>query len=263
MNAHIDLQIAKTNLEISLTNISKWMKDSGLKINKSKTELCVFTRTAHQAVSITVNGTIIESKNTMNVLGLLFDSKLQWGPHVAKILQKADRALNAIKLIKRFFNEQELLQIITSNYYSIMYYNSEVWHTPILQRSLKKRLLSASARAIKVCAKSSDMWMLNFEELHEMAGRADPRKLMYYKLSLQLHKTFNLCVPTTDWVNININSIFTSRQTTFSISKENNYKIGMNALSKRLWYLNGRISLDWLNLSFDSFKIKCKDLFLR
>ena len=66
ISAHIDLQIAKTNLEISLTNISKWMKDSGLKINESKTELCVFTRTAHQAVSITVNGTIIESKNTMN-----------------------------------------------------------------------------------------------------------------------------------------------------------------------------------------------------
>ena len=31
ISAHIDLQIAKTNLEISLTNISKWMKDSGLK----------------------------------------------------------------------------------------------------------------------------------------------------------------------------------------------------------------------------------------
>jgi hypothetical protein len=36
-------------------------------------------------------------------------------------------------------------------------------------------------------------------------------------------------------------------------------KIGSNASSNRLYVMNGKIPLDWLNLSLDSFKIKCKN----
>ena len=210
-----------------------------------------------------INGVTVTSGTTINVLGVLFDCKLHWGPHIEKTLQKADKALNAIKLIKKYFNLDELLQLVTANYYSIMYYNAEVWHTPTLKRSLQTRLLSASAKALKACSKSSDLWMLNFDELHEMAGRATPAKLMQYKMSLQLYKTYNLRIPITDWTNLNMNSVFTSRQTCFITNKTNKYKVGMNELSNRLWYLNGKIKLDWLNLTFDSFKVNCKKLFLK
>ena len=108
-----------------------------------------------------------------------------------------------------------------------------------------------------------DMIMKSFVNLHEMAGRATQSNLMHYKMSLQLFKTFNLRIPTTDWTNLNINSVITSRQNTFITNKTNNYRIGMNALSNQLWYLNGKIKLDWLNLTINSFKIKCKKLFLK
>ena len=39
---------------------------------------------------------------------------------------KATKALNAIKLIKKNFNSDELLRLVTSNFYSILFYNSEV-----------------------------------------------------------------------------------------------------------------------------------------
>ena len=64
----------------------------------------------------------------MNVLGIIFDSKLQWGPQESSTLSKAKRAVNAIRLIKNYFPTNELLQLITSNFYSVLYYNSEVWH---------------------------------------------------------------------------------------------------------------------------------------
>ena len=57
------------------------------------------------------------------------------------------------------------------NFYSILFYNSEVWHLPTLHQSLKNNLLSISAKAIKICAKSKDTWMLSFGSPHEMAGR--------------------------------------------------------------------------------------------
>ena len=43
--------------------------------------------------------------------------------------------------------------------------------------------------------------------LHEMAGRATPDKMMSYKLALQLYRTFNDQTPTQDWLNINFNAI--------------------------------------------------------
>ena len=62
-----------------------------------------------------------------------------------------------------------------------------------------------------------------------MAGRAMPSRIMYYKLALQLYKTFNLRTPTTDWIILNFNIVLTSRQLKFVTNKNNQYKVGMNA----------------------------------
>ena len=67
---------------------------------------------------------------------------------------------------------------------------------------------------------------------------------------------------TPDWININFNNIHTTRQTRFMTSKANRLKVGMNQISNRFYYLNGKIELDWLNLSYDTYKVKCKKLFL-
>ena len=55
------------------------------------------------------------------------------------------------KIIKGHFKTKELLQLITSNYYSILYYNSEIWHLQSLKANLKQKLLSSSARGVKSC----------------------------------------------------------------------------------------------------------------
>ena len=57
----------------------------------------------------------------MNVLGVQFDSKLQWDQQVAQTIGKARKALHAIGLIRKYFNTKELENLITSNYYSILY----------------------------------------------------------------------------------------------------------------------------------------------
>ena len=36
----------------------------------------------------------------------------------------------------------------------------------------------------------------------------------------------------------------------------------MNTISNRFWYLNDKIKLEWLNDSFESYKIKMKTMFL-
>ena len=45
----------------------------------------------------------ISSNKTINVLGVIFDTKLQWSDHVSHVIKRSMTALNAIRLIKIFF----------------------------------------------------------------------------------------------------------------------------------------------------------------
>ena len=112
-----------------------WFKDSGLQVNESKTELCLFHRNDQPPIEITLNNKILKSKSHMNVLGVSFDCKLNWQIQIEGTISKAKKALNAIKLIRKHFNKQELLKLITSNYYSILYYNSEIWNIPSITQN--------------------------------------------------------------------------------------------------------------------------------
>ena len=65
-----------------------------------KTELCHFYGKDATPIEIYVNNNMIKSKSEMNVLGVLFDSKLIWANHVSKQINKANKAVHAIKLIR-------------------------------------------------------------------------------------------------------------------------------------------------------------------
>jgi hypothetical protein len=64
------------NLEKRLEMITKWLKDSGLIVNESKTEICIFHQNDQPLVKIKLQNVEIESKKSMNVLRVIFDCKL-------------------------------------------------------------------------------------------------------------------------------------------------------------------------------------------
>ena len=147
--------------------------------------------------------------------------------------KKANSSLHEIHMSKIFFQSKELLQLITANYYSVLYYNSEIWHIPNLKPALKQLLLSASAKALKVCMFKPDP-MIFFIDLHKLNKRATPNQLLIYKHALLLFNVNNENQPSAKWLALNFNQILTSRQTDFQILKSNNYRVGLNITSNRL-----------------------------
>ena len=77
-------------------------------------------------------------------MGAEFDSKLTCSSHIAKRINKSNKALHAIKIIRKYFSSKELITLLTANFYSVLYYNSEVWHLSTLKPELHQMLLSAS-----------------------------------------------------------------------------------------------------------------------
>ena len=137
--------------------------------------------------------------------------------------------------------------------------NAYSWRTSVY--FTEKKLLSASANALKLCSSFNDP-KVSFERIHTINKRATPIKMSMYKLAIQLFKLYNSENQTPDWIDLNIQQNFNGRSTKFLVSNCAKYKIGMNLLVNRFSALNNTIELNWLNLSLNSFKIKCKAMIL-
>ena len=260
------LQIAIRNAENTLNKLVDWFSGSGLKINETKTEIVVFHKSIQTNASVIVKGKTIITKNSINILGVIFDSQLSWYEQINKAIAGSRKTLYAIEMIKKYFSEPELKIMLTSLFYSKLFYGSEIWHSPFLKENLKSRLLSASSQALrKVLTKNKPCdftQIISNSNIHILCNRATPEKVMQYKMSLVLFETFNNKFPLYDWTDLNFNNTLTRRETNFSCIKENNYRVGLNKLSNRYSILNGKIPLQWLNLPKLSYKLKCKSNFL-
>ena len=129
------------------------------------------------------------------------------------------------------------------------------------KQNSKKMFLSASAKALKLCNAIYDP-NISYVDLHKLHNRALPSKFCTYRHCLLLFKVFNNKISNKDWLDLNFQMINTSRQTLFEIQNCAVYKVGNNILSNRLSSLNRKVQLDLLNLPFETYKIKCKNIFL-
>ena len=101
-NKSIELLII--NMKKTIESITKCKKQSGLKGNDIKIELCLFHHKDQAPITLNIFNNTIKSKDHINVLGVTFDSKLQWHYQIQNAINKSKIALNAIYLIRKYFN---------------------------------------------------------------------------------------------------------------------------------------------------------------
>ena len=86
-------------IESKVKRIETWLVQSGMQVNESKTCLCLFYHRDTAPIEIVLNNVKIKSVNKINVLGVIFDQKLQWSDHISHCISKSNKALTAIKFI--------------------------------------------------------------------------------------------------------------------------------------------------------------------
>ena len=122
--------------------------------------------------------------------------------------------------------------------------------------------MSISANALKSCS-----WLghdlISFEEIHKINKKCTPNQIAMYQRSLSLHKALNTEPITFEIVTILNQMVCTRRQLKFEIIKDFNCKVGLNTTANKLYPLNGKIGLDFLNLKYVHFKKIMKIQFLK
>ena len=70
----------------------KWLVD----FNAGKTQLVSFDRSNNNgSIDVKMDGSVLEEKSSLKMLGLTFSSKLDWGSYIMSIAKTASKSLNS------------------------------------------------------------------------------------------------------------------------------------------------------------------------
>jgi hypothetical protein len=241
-------------LERKLGEAIGWITKSGLKVNVGKTELCIFHRMDTSKGTLTVGNVRVESSHQLSCLGILMDNRLSWDKQVDKAITESRKALQAVRVVRRFFNREETKKLVTSLVYSRLYYASEVWLLPTLKEELFKKLYSQSGKILKVVDKE-----LSYTQLHKTLSRATPRIYSLYQTCVNYYNV--MCdqglLPGVKESSI-LNTMQASRNDALVFIRQNVYKCGLNIVSHRLRSVTCMIKKEWMLMDKAVFKAHCK-----
>ena len=238
-----------------------WLNDSGLCVNTSKTEMCVFSRHNCLERTVELKGNLIRVRESMRVLGVIFDSKLTWYNQVMNAVQSANKAKQALSIIAKKFKPSEMLNLATAYFYSRLYYGAKVWLISTLSAKLKKILWQTSSRMLRIVDK--DYQCVNsFVSLHKKYMRATPEMWGNYSTACALHHIFTTQKPNTIIERLTMNLLHDERRQGMKFTRSNCVRVGFNCLSNRVQNVSGKMSFNWMDMSKLSFKIACKRIFI-
>ena len=102
----------------------KWLVD----FNAEKTQLVSFDRSKNtSAIDVKMNGSVLEEKTYLKMLGLTFSSKLGWGSYIVSIAKTASKKIGALICSMKFLSPEVALYLCKSTIQPCMEYCCHVW----------------------------------------------------------------------------------------------------------------------------------------
>ena len=94
------IDCTERHLQLNLKKLEKWADENGFKFSTSKTQAVHFCRKTSciRNPELTLYGKRIEVKNEARFLGVIFDKKLSFLPHLKDLKLRCQKALNALKI---------------------------------------------------------------------------------------------------------------------------------------------------------------------
>ena len=95
------IHIIERHIQQCLNKLSDWADTNGFKFSSSKTVCMHFCRLhkVHQDPVLTLNGSPIPVVEETKFLGIIFDRKLSFLPHIRHLKEKCTKALNLLRVV--------------------------------------------------------------------------------------------------------------------------------------------------------------------
>ena len=100
---HRNIKTLQNKIQSSINLIQNWCNENGFKISINKTTGVLFSKRNNLArINIKIDQKQIKMENKVKFLGVIFDSKLTWKPHIDYIIEKCKKRLNLIRAISGY-----------------------------------------------------------------------------------------------------------------------------------------------------------------
>ena len=96
-----------------------------------------------------------------------------------------------------------------------------------------------------------------------MTKRALPDQMIHYKHALMMYKLLRQCIPDNEFMHMNFQANSNPRLQHHTFTKIQNYNVGKNILLNRMCCLTNTILKTMTDGSYISYKLKCKEMFLK
>jgi ribonuclease HI len=182
-----DMRFLNRQLQAAVNKIVKWSDENGFCISTSKTSCVHFCRKRgiHPDPEIQYAGVNINVVKEVNFLGVIFDNKLTFLPHILHLRKKCERSLNILKVLSNTSwgaDRNSLLKIYHALIRSKLDYGSVVYGSA--RRSTLQKLNTVHHSALRICSGAfrtspiDSLYVDNYEPpLHI---RRDILSLQYY-----------------------------------------------------------------------------------
>ena len=150
------LASATRRMQSCLRQLDLWTADTGFRFSSSKTEVVVFHRqrglAEDPAPDLFLKETKLKVVTEKKFLGLIFDSKLNWVPHIKSLKARGIKALSLLKIIvknNKRTTSQTLLNIYRAIVRSKLDYGSQIYGTATT--SALRMLDTVHHQGLRIC----------------------------------------------------------------------------------------------------------------
>jgi hypothetical protein len=125
---HRNLKELAKNCEETANNLNNWFKTNGLSMNFKKTSLIQFktSKNSNKLKPEYINDGIQVVENS-KLLGLMFDSNLNWKNHIENLTKKLNQACFNMSCLTSIVNMETKLMLYYSYFQSLLVYGILMW----------------------------------------------------------------------------------------------------------------------------------------
>ncbi|GBN71038.1 hypothetical protein AVEN_82693-1 [Araneus ventricosus] len=144
-------------LQTAINNISQWSDNNGFTISASKTAAVHFCRkrNLHLDPELKLNGVSIPFLKEIGFLGVVFDNKLSFLPHVMQLRKKCEKSLNILKVLSTTAwgaDRPSMLRIYKGTILSKLDYGCQIYGSA--RKSILQKLDPIHHSALRLCSRA-------------------------------------------------------------------------------------------------------------
>ena len=127
----------------------KWFKDNNMIVNPDKFQAILIDKRgqSNNPTTLKIDGKEIQSVNSVSLLGIEIDSKLNFDKHISNLCNKSAGQLNALIRLRKYLGFEEKKVLINSFIYANFNYCPLVWH--FCSKKSFKKIENIQKRALR------------------------------------------------------------------------------------------------------------------